>query len=82
MLSGKQTDRQKSSKVVAFAQAASWVLAENEFKAELSTTIGENTSLAEKGHSLTACNATAPAKSKMPPFGPKMADGVWKGVYP
>ena len=35
----------------------------------------------------TACNATPPATPhrlqnlKGPPVGPKMADGVWKGVY-
>ena len=35
----------------------------------------KNTSLAAPGHSLTACNAVPPAKSKMA-GGPKMADGV------
>ena len=34
-----------------------------------------------RGHSLTACNAAPPAKSNMAARGPKMADGVWKGVY-
>ena len=42
----------------------------------------ENTSLAAKGDSLTACNIAPPAKSKWPPGGPKMAEGVWKGVNP
>ena len=32
------------------------------------------------GHSLTACNAVAPAKSKIATRGPKLAEGVWKGV--
>ena len=53
-----------------------------------------NTSLAAPGalaHRLqrcTACNAALPAtphclqNPKWPPVGPKMADGVWKGVYP
>ena len=35
-----------------------------------------------RGHSLTACNAAQPAKSKMAAMGPKMANGVWKGAYP
>ena len=41
-----------------------------------------------RGHLLTACNATPPAtphclqNPKFPPGGPKMAEGVWKGVYP
>ena len=34
------------------------------------------------GHSLTACNAAPLAKSKMVTRSHKMADGVWKGVYP
>ena len=46
-----------------------------------------NTSLAAPGHSLTTCNALPPAtthrlqNSKWLLEGPKMADGVWKGVY-
>ena len=39
----------------------------------LSTEKHLNTSLAAPEHSLTACNTA-------PPGGPKMADGVWKGV--
>ena len=35
-----------------------------------------------RGHSLTACKAAPPEKSKVAVKGPKMADGVWKGVYP
>ena len=53
-----------------------------------------NTSLAAKGvlayrlQRRTACNAAQPAtphrlqNPKWPPGGPKMAEGVWKGVYP
>ena len=48
----------------------------------LNTSFKFNTSLAEPGHSLTACNAAPPAKPKMATRGPKMADGVWKGVLP
>ena len=29
-----------------------------------------------------ATNAAPPAKSKMAAWGPKMAEGVWKGAYP
>ena len=32
-------------------------------------------------HSLTACNTALPTKSQMATRGPKIADGVWKGVY-
>ena len=35
-----------------------------------------------RGHSLTACNAAPPATLHRVPAGLKMADGVWKGVYP
>ena len=35
-----------------------------------------------RGHLLTACNAAQPTKSKMANRGLKMADGVYKGVYP
>ena len=41
-----------------------------------------------RGRSLTACNAAPPAtphrlqNPKWPPGGPKMAEGVWKGVHP
>ena len=47
-----------------------------------------NTSLATPGalaHCLqrrTACNAAPPATPNRLPVGPKMADGVFKGVYP
>ena len=30
----------------------------------------------------TACNVAPPATPHRLPVGPKMADGVWKGVYP
>ena len=63
-------------------------------KYESLSRIGINTSLAAPGaltHRLqrrTACNAAPPAtlhclqNPKWPPGGHKMADGVWKGVYP
>ena len=44
-----------------------------------------NTSLAAKGalaHRLQRRTAAPPAKSKMAARGPKMAEGVWTGVYP
>ena len=47
-----------------------------------------NTSLAAKGvlaNRLQRRNAAPPHRlpnPKLPPGGPKMADGVWKGVYP
>ena len=61
---------------------------------DLLITFQANTSLAAPGalaHRLqrrTACNAAPPAAQhrlknpKWPPVGPKMADGVRKGVYP
>ena len=49
---------------------------------------GVNTSLAAKGalanrlQRRTACNAAPPENPKWSPGGPKMAERVWKGVYP
>ena len=41
----------------------------------------EQRSNTSRGHSLTACYAAPPSKSKMAARGQKMANGVWKGVY-
>ena len=47
-----------------------------------------NASQRQRGHSLTVCNSAQPAtphslqNPKWPPGGPKMANGVWKCVYP
>ena len=41
-----------------------------------------NTSLDHCLQSHTACKALPPAKSKMAARGPKMADRVWKSVFP
>ena len=40
-----------------------------------------NTFQRRRGHSLTTCNAAPPVKSKMAGRGPKIAGGIWKGVY-
>ena len=44
-------------------------------------TLKHNASLVAPGDLLTACNALCLQNPKWPLGGPKMADGVWKGVY-
>ena len=51
-------------------------------RAEMNTSLAAKAALAHRLQRRTACNAAPPATPYRLPVGPKMADGVLKGVYP
>ena len=53
-----------------------------QYSTYLNTSLAARGALAHRQQRRTTCNAAPPAKSKMAARGPKMADGVWEGVYP
>ena len=60
------------------------MLGQIDFESEnlLNTGLAAPGALAYRLQRRTACNAAPPATPHRVPVGPKMADGVWKGVYP
>ena len=55
---------------------------EKKIRKEKNTSLAAPGALAHRLQRRTTCNTAPPATPHRVPVGPKMADGVWKGVYP